>query len=65
MTKWKSVPSVALKAVQEYIDAAYDPSLPFESDQINWPLAESAAHKCLDERFGHEVVQMCLDEYKR
>ena len=65
MMNWKTVPSVAFKAVQEYVDDAYDPRLPFGTRQINWARAEKAAHENLDKRFGHEVVQMCLDEYKR
>lgn len=63
--RFDTVPHEAYKAVQRYIDDAYMPHVPIDVCPINWGLAERTAHAALDEIFGHEVVQKCIDCYKR
>lgn len=53
-----------LDAVQEHIDAHYNPALSIESDGINWLDAEKSAHKALDKIVGVDLVDKAIAWFK-
>ena len=53
-----------LHAVQEHIDAHYNPALSIESDGINWEDAKQSAHKELDILFGADMVDKAIAWFK-